>query len=231
MDHFVATGRPVLVLSSDEAFRRAAVRAMRRCGMGVEGCRSEGDAHRRVAGDRAPLLVLAGSPARLASLCSGLRQRSPQAGIVAVSHYDGADQRIEVMRQGADLCLAGDLQVGELVAALQALARRVNGRGMPDAPLRPAPSVWRLLEKGWVLRTPEGASLVLTGAERAFMGELLGAPDARLDRRAYLAARAGETTRRLDMLVCRLRRKAARQGIDLPLRTVSGWGYAFAGAL
>ena len=38
-----------------------------------------------------------------------------------------------------------------------------------------------------------------------------------------------ESVRRTDVVVSRLRRKAQETNMELPIRTVWGWGYAFTG--
>ena len=40
-----------------------------------------------------------------------------------------------------------------------------------------------------------------------------------------------DSVRRTDVVVSRLRRKAQDMHLDLPIRTVWGWGYAFTGEI
>lgn len=93
---------------------------------------------------------------------------------------------------------------------------------------------WRLLDAGWTLESPGGARLALTTAERQLMLELLDVPGKEVTREHAMRALHGgrdnpqggpDTRRYVDVIVSRLRRKAAAQGLELPIRTVRGSGY------
>ena len=75
---------------------------------------------------------------------------------------------------------------------------------------------------------PAGERLPLTATERAFLVRLLNAPDHCLRRERFLPRNAAverDSVRRVDVLVSRLRSKARRLDIDLPVLAVRGWGY------
>lgn len=108
----------------------------------------------------------------------------------------------------------------------------------------PADRGWRLLDSGWTLASPLGKRLRLTTSERAFLSHLLAAPGQRLSRDDLIASLGkvarpssrsrddplggvSASLRGVDVMVCRLRRKAQEQGISLPLRAVYRWGYMF----
>ena len=116
--------------------------------------------------------------------------------------------------------------------------------GAPRSPQDAASASWRLEDSGWTLAGPRGDRLRLTTSERAFMSRLLAAPARRLSRGDLVASlgkaqrpsagaqdgepgRVSASLRGVDVMVCRLRRKAHKQGIDLPVRAVYRWGYMF----
>ena len=123
--------------------------------------------------------------------------------------------------RGADACPAPDMSMAEWDALLRTLCRRLQGAG------RPAPA-WRVDMHARVLAGPAGERLPLTATERAFLVRLLNAPDHCLRRERFLPRNAAverDSVRRVDVLVSRLRSKARRLDIDLPVLAVRGWGY------
>lgn len=215
----------VFVFSSDADFRLATVSALQ--GLGLPARASDALAEARAYADEAdaPLLVLAEAPQILARMCRDLRARSLSLGIVAIAHYADVGQRIRVLQQGADVCMGGDIQVGELAAQLQALSRR-RGLSLPADDHGDALPAWTLDDDGWSLLCPDGTRLALSAGERGFLRALLAAPDTRLPRGDIGDAMGA---RRMDMIVSRLRSKAASKGVALPVITIRGWGYAFTG--
>ncbi|AKQ57306.1 two-component response regulator [Bordetella hinzii] len=88
-----------------------------------------------------------------------------------------------------------------------------------------------------MLASPDNARLTLTGAERALLQALVQAPTQRLSREDLLDVvdvRPGRGERArlryVDVLICRLRRKATDRQLRLPIRAVHGWGYMFSGS-
>ena len=120
------------------------------------------------------------------------------------------------MDAGADACPAPDMSMAEWDALLRTLCRRLQGAG------RPAPA-WRVDTRAcW---RPAGERLPLTATERAFLVRLLNAPDHCLRRERFLPRNAAverDSVRRVDVLVSRLRSKARRLDIDLPVLAVRG---------
>lgn len=93
---------------------------------------------------------------------------------------------------------------------------------------------WQFLDAAWTLVSPQGTRLSLTQAEREFLLKLTASPDKRMPRSdpPGVDSRSGrESMRRTDVLVSRLRRKAQDVPMELPIRTVWGWGYAFTGEI
>jgi two-component system OmpR family response regulator len=87
---------------------------------------------------------------------------------------------------------------------------------------------WKLADHGWTLANPGGELLPLTASEREFVRGLMSAPNGLLTREEALSHNPELTGgRSLDVMISRLRRKAAAKQMDLPIRSVRGCGYLF----
>lgn len=98
------------------------------------------------------------------------------------------------------------------------------------------PRGWRLMDGGCTLVSPVDERLRLTASERVLMQQLIGRVGRPLHRddlaEAGWPSHAGmgaNKPRSVDVLISRLRRKAERQGMALPLMAVRRWGYMFLG--
>lgn len=174
-------------------------------------------------------------------------------GTVVQAAGADADYRLALLRGGADLCLDRSYGPQELAALLLAQTRRwrMSRRHalipVPDtqAPMPPVAvpatardtpfskpgDVWRVLYQGWVLLTPDGARINLTGLERACFSCLLNSPRRELSRESLREVAAGANRRSINVAISRLRRKIQGTGVRLPLHTVHGTGYVFVGDL
>ncbi|MDH5822407.1 response regulator transcription factor [Luteimonas sp. RD2P54] len=158
-----------------------------------------------------------------------LRQLT-RAAVVVLSGMDSDADRIRGLGNGADAYLCKPIEADVLLAWVESVLRRAGGAGGANA--GPAALSWRLVDGGWRLLTPDGASVTLSAAERVLMGAFLGARGAKVRRDDLVAALEGEVpgfaAPRLEMLVHRLRRKVQRAtGTALPLLAIRGIGYAF----
>lgn len=212
-----------------------------RSGFEVKTCDDVGALFEQHALHRCAYVVLAASHADVLIAAARLRTLHPPLGIVAINHDVPADVRVQLLLCGVDTCLDARVGERELAAVLQALARRAVHPPVarapaalaPEAPVEPA-GAWRLQDDGWVLVSPHNHRLPLSGTERALVGALLQAPTRRMSRDQLMDVvdvrpeRGGRTRLRyVDVLVCRLRRKAAEHDVRLPIRAVHGWGYMF----
>src|SRR5690606_31612663 len=124
----------------------------------------------------------------------------------------------------------------EQAAALTMPATLAAAGGPPSAESVAAPNTgsWRLTSKGWALMAPSGQTLSLTTAERSLLLRFAQAPDKRLSRDALspdsITGENPDSDRRgrfIDVMISRMRRKAAAQRVRLPVKAVHGWGYMF----
>jgi DNA-binding response OmpR family regulator len=106
-----------------------------------------------------------------------------------------------------------------------ALPARTLGQPAPPAP------PWRVLYQGWVLITPNGSRVHLTGTERACFACLLADERREMSRAALSARMSAANLRSVNVSISRLRKKVYETGMRLPLHTVHGMGYVFVGEL
>lgn len=239
----------LIVFSPDPDQRARRSDELADMGFSPRRCEDSNGLFRLFQARRTPLLVMEAELTDLCMAVAGLRAMDTTAGIIAVSSFDSPENRILGLHCGADACFQHDVATAEIAAALQALVRRVPATGRrpmaaeteprfattPAAPAAPEPpGKWQFLDAAWTLVSPQGTRLSLTLAEREFLLRLTTSADKRLPRgdASGSDAQAGrESVRRTDVVVSRLRRKAQDVNVELPIRTVWGWGYAFTGEI
>lgn len=153
-----------------------------------------------------------------------MRQLYPGIGLLVLTGRVAFDNRILGLRLGADHYLTKPIKFPELAAHIEALDRRVRA---PE-PSTPQPGKWTLKVSARQLEL-SGAVIDLTEKECNFL-HLLTINTRPVPRQVIVAGMGGEdpdASRRVDMLVYRLRKKA-RSGLgqDLPLRSAYGEGYS-----
>ena len=154
-----------------------------------------------------------------------LRTAYPAMGIVVLTARTRPEDRLNGLSLGADYYLTRPVSMSELSVTLAALARRlrvhphtkVDGETWSFHPLRRQ------------VHCPDGTVVALSEAEAALLGALVHATPRAVSRDSLASAvdAAGDyDTRRLDMLVYRLRRKLRNGGgMELNIRSVYGVGY------
>jgi DNA-binding response OmpR family regulator len=167
-----------------------------------------------------------------------------------------SDDRIRGWSYGADICLSEPVPSAELIAALNALNRRLSEQARDSAatpaPQEPAeatarptsPSLpshsednrpsrikWALEISGWRLRMPSGTTVALSSPERAVLILLFRAPDHLLRRDdwndLFPRTNLAYAHRRIDVIISRLRKKVEQAEGDFPLHSRRGIGYHF----
>ena len=200
------------------------------------------------------LIVLTGSLPKIHIAAAQLRAMRHTLGIIALAGFADSEARVRTLLCGADACLDTSASGLELAAVFQSLLRRVADIMSPATaepvtapkmvpiessvvaePVEAAVAGWRLASKGWTLIAPAGQELALTTAERGFLLRLVRAPDKKVSRDTLIAdgMQSGEASdgerrgRFVDVMISRMRRKAAAHQMRLPIKAVHGWGYMF----
>lgn len=180
--------------------------------------------------------VLSATHSQNCIVAAHLRALHPLLGIVALTDSDSEASLLQCLQSGVDhFC-----PVRASSQLLSAILFRLLWRLDVSAAARAAAglnAVWSLPEQAWILASPEGKRIALTTGERAFLMALMTAPNQRAAHaelilavnNAYALESAASLQSRLSVLVSRLRRKCAEQGVGLPLKSVHNWGYMFTG--
>lgn len=219
------------VVEDDEEYRESLlVPTLASAGFSVQGMASALELYRSMTARRYDLVLLdAGLPDDDGfSIARHLRGLSATVGIVMLTGYVSARDRMRGLDAGVDAYLTKPVDMDVLLATLRNLARRVA----PD-PATPDPDAagqWRLADGGWCIVSPAGIPVTMSLPEKQVMSMLAVTPGAAV-KREHLIARLVENVHdfdphRLEMLVYRLRRKCLKlTREELPLRAVRGIGY------
>ena len=158
-------------------------------------------------------------------LCRKLRARGDHTPILMLSALDALDERVEGLRIGADDYLVKPFEFDELIARIEALARRSSRFAeAPDTVMRVG-AISLNLET--LEASVDGDPLELTVKEREILKLFLSKPGRVLSRERILntvwGASEDPLTNVVDVYVGRLRRKLGEHGNRL--QTVRGAGY------
>ncbi|EPX83948.1 response regulator transcription factor [Salipiger mucosus] len=148
------------------------------------------------------------------------------SGIIMLTAHGDTESRVRGFESGADIYLVKHSSLREIAAAVQSLLRRMHRE---DAP---GPDAWLHDPVGWVLTSPEGLQVSLTGTENAFVSALVESAGQALAREDLARLVSNRQThfdnRHLDAVVSRLRRKILEQAhLEAPFKSVYGVGYTF----
>ncbi len=158
-------------------------------------------------------------------LCRKLRARGDHTPILILSALDALDERVEGLRIGADDYMVKPFEFDELIARIEALARRSSRFAeAPEAVLQ-AGAIALDLEA--LEASVDGTPLELTVKEREILKLFLSKPGRVYSRERILntvwGASEDPLTNVVDVYVGRLRRKLGGHGRRL--QTVRGAGY------
>jgi len=153
------------------------------------------------------------------------KQRLDAKGVIITTARGENIDRIAGARAGCDIYLVKPVALEELSAAIGNLHRR-----LVIAP--PSVASWRIDCATWLLYTPAGQSVKLTGSEMAVMSALARQPGVTLPRDDLILELGCKPDsydpRRMEILVRRLRNKVSdHTDTALPLETVHRQGYVF----
>lgn len=191
--------------------------------------------------NEARLVLLAGADESHCQAARQIRQSDPEISILALCVSISPAALAPALSCGIDACWPHESPADLLVAAI----KRCLARQCPQAALPPLPGdggqPWRLEHRGWVVLSPQGIRVSLTMAERALILALCKAPAHRASHvelmqavvasfdEDKLAANASQpaavASRRLSVLISRLRQKFMSAGVEPPIRSLRAVGY------
>ncbi|HEX2885148.1 response regulator transcription factor [Vineibacter terrae] len=227
----VAIAPLVYLVDDDEDFREEMVLGLSSLGLNVHGFDGAASLYRAYAARPSDIVILdIGLDGEDGLSIAAHLRASQSVGIVMATARGSIDDRVGGLRTGADAYLVKPIDVRELAATVVALNNRLNRLGIPSPPPTPG---WALVEGGWVLTDGMGRRLRLTAAEQRLLGRLFIEHGKTVERRALVEA-LGEDIydfnyAHLDTIVSRLRRRAEKSDMVLPLHAIRGKGFAFAG--
>lgn len=226
---YAAIAPLVYLVDDDEDFREELVSGLTRLGLTAHGFDSAPSLYRAYAARPSDIVILDIGLDGEDGLSIAAHLRSSQSvGIIIVTARGSVDDKIDGLRTGADAYLVKPIDIRELAATVVALGERLNGSRPPS--VRPAPG-WALLEGGWVLIDGKGSRLRLTSAEQRLLGHLFAKRGETVERHALVEALGEDIYEfnyaHLDTIVSRLRRRAKKSHMVLPLHAIRGIGFAF----
>lgn len=226
----VTTSPLVYLVDDDSDYRDEMVSGLSRLGLDIYGFGNASALYRAYAAKPSDIVII---DIRLEgedglSMTSHLRAAGTVGIVIATASGSAAD-RVEGLQKGADAYLVKPFEPRELAATVLALNQRLHQK--PVASRGAAPE-WSIVEGGWVLSDGLGHRLRLTTAEQRMLA-LLFRERGKVVGRSALVEALGEDLYdfnyvRLDINISRLRRRAAKAGMLLPLHTVRGSGFTFA---
>ena len=194
-----------------------------------------------------PLFMVAGVNSESLAAISRLRMHSVSLPIVVDFPSFSEDQVLQALYSGADDYFCLDNSAALWVAKIECLLRRVrysemsavqSGFSDSTAIVEQLGLGWILIEEGWILTSPEGRSMSLTTTEREFLLALCEQSDRRASHQQLLHAISESEDgpesldsplghNRLGVVISRLKRKGAVEGMNIPIRSIYKWGYMF----
>jgi two-component system OmpR family response regulator len=215
----------VAVCEDDAALRSALVRAVKAAGHEAVIARTGGEALRTFLAVPVDVVILdIGLPdSDGRDVCLALRAGGLAAPVIFLTARDAVHDKVAGFESGADDYLTKPFELPELLARLQALARRAEVGAAPAEGLRLDPARHAV---------SSGDQMIpLTPIEFRLLAKLLGNPGHVVRRHALIAAGwplgAVVNDNTLDSYVARLRRKLDDLGDERTIATVRGVGYAW----
>lgn len=220
----------VYLVDDDEDLREELVSGLSRLGLNVHGFDSAPSLYRAYAARPSDIVILdIGLDGEDGLSIAAHLRASQSVGIIMATARNSLDDKVDSLRKGADAYLVKPIDIRELAATVVALGERLRGPRIPS--VGPTPG-WALLEGGWVLVDGEGKRLRLTSAEQRLLRRLFAERGGTVERHALVEALGGDVYdynyTHLDTIMSRLRRRAKKSNMLLPLHTIRGIGFAFA---
>lgn len=220
----------VYLVDDDDDFREEMVTGLSRLGLNVHGFHNAEALYRAYAARPSQIvildIVLEGEDGL--SIAAHLRPLQ-SVGIIMATGRATIEDRVASLQLGADVCLVKPIDVRELAATVLALNNRVSK--VHRTPPLPQSPQWALVEGGWTLTDGVGHRLRLTVSERRLLERLFRERGNTVERKALVEAMGADVYDfdygNLDTIVSRLRQRAKKASMHLPLHAIRGRGFTF----
>lgn len=225
----IAVAPLVYLVDDDEDFREEMVLGLSRLGLNVSGFPSAAALYRAFAAKPAQVVILDIGLEGEDGLSIAAHLRASQSiGIIMATARGSIEDRVAGLGKGADIYLVKPIDIRELAATVMALNNRVSGH-RPSPP--PAAPQWALVEGGWTLTDGMGHRLRLTVSEQRLLGRLFRERGNIVERSALVEAIGADiydfNYAHLDTIISRLRQRAKKLNMLLPLHAIRGQGFTF----
>lgn len=169
---------------------------------------------------------------------ANLLQTNAGIAVIILSARDSLNDRLAGLRAGADRYLVKPVNLMELAANIDAVAKRLGLSAvkplleLPRQASEPTAGLWRLAIQDWLLTAPNGETLKLTSREFVLLHTLIKVQGQAVPKKDLIDELFGNRVlnggERLNVLLARLRKKAGDTfAQDLPIKTAHLVGYAF----
>lgn len=163
-------------------------------------------------------------------LCSIIRRENQNMGVIILSAKTQEKDKIEGLSIGADDYMTKPFSIGELVARVDAVYRRVSGGGASGDGNDEIELGDFVLDKRSRIVKKRGQALDLTQVEYQIMELFFENPGVALDRDRILKAVWGKSyygdVKIVDVNICRLRIKVEDEN-NSPKHIITVWGYGY----
>jgi DNA-binding response OmpR family regulator len=229
----------IALVEDDQDLRQSTEEYLTHAGFSVWGACSAEAFYRQFAADPVDVVVLdIGLPGEDGLGVAGLLNVNPHVAIIILSARDGLDDRLSGLRAGADRYLVKPVNLAELAANIDAVAKRLalpSARPTLELPrpvLDHTTSQWSLNLQSWMLTAPGGQRLQLTAREFSLLHHLIKVQGQAVPKKELadeiFGPRIANAADRLNVLITRLRKKAEPHLTEpLPVKTAHQIGYAF----
>jgi len=235
----------IALVEDDEDLRLTTEEFLCEAGCSVWSAGSAEEFYQRFVAKPVDLVILdIGLPGDDGLKVASLLRDNPLVDVIILSARDATEDRLAGFRAGADRYLVKPINLQELLANIEAVAKHRQLSPWASAPQAPGgePSAspggvntaagWMLNPQEWSILAPSRLPLGLTAREFKLLNLLIEARGDVVTKKdlcnELFGPRILTAGDRLNVLVARLRKKAlATLGEELPVKTVHQLGYAF----
>lgn len=213
----------IIVVEDNDSLRLVTVEILRQLGHQVQGLACAEDIDDMAGGVTADIFILdLNLPGEDGiSLATRLRKAQPEVGIIMVTARIQTTDKMTGYESGADIYLCKPLAPEELLAAINALARRLKPVAQTDSHL--------VLDVNKLRLANEQSDISLTANEATLLVTFIRAPEQRLESWQLIELLSKDETfskENLEVHITRLRNKLKQLSNDhQPIKAIRKFGY------